>query len=252
MIPKSDCHTHHRNSGLRFSLMLIIVGGVFLAINTGILPTMYQPLFSSWPIWLVFGGLYFLINFSWFMGLILFGVGTFFLVPQIGQINPDLNIPANFTHIYWPAMLVFAGVYFFIARLFKPNCHRHFHQHFEQCNSTVSEENGYLHVSSAFDSRKSIVVDPVFQGGDVECSFGEVIVDLRKTNLPEGQVVLNINVSFGSVVVIVPSNWNVKLMGNSAFGSFVDARIAPAYNPDTASTLVVQGKCSFGECKLRD
>ncbi|MCX6308264.1 MAG: DUF5668 domain-containing protein [Bacteroidia bacterium] len=246
---------HPRHSGMRFSIILIVVGLVFLAVNTGLFPTMYQPLFSSWPIWLVFGGLYFLLDCSWFTGLTLLTIGTFYIIPEIAVVNPALNIPSNFGHLYWPALLVVAGVYFILTKNFgkRPWADWKTHTKFENFNNTtMNSEDGYLQVNASFDSRKNIVMDPVFKGGNVECSFGEVVLDLRKTTLPEGNSLLNVNCSFGSIVIIVPSDWNVKLQGDSAFGSFSDSRYSPAYNSNSGSSLVIQGKCSFGEVKLRD
>jgi predicted membrane protein len=250
-------HRHHpgKHSGLKFSVILIVVGLVFLAVNTGLLPTIYQPLFTSWPIWLIFGGLYFLLDCSWFVGLTLLSVGSFFIVPQIGAINPALNIPENFGHLYWPALLVVAGIYFILARTFNSNwCFVHtINKKFESGGNTSFEcEDGFLRVHTTFDNRKNIVMDPVFKGGNLECEFGEVVVDLRKTTLAEGKTIIKVNVSFGSIVIIVPSDWNVQTHGESFFGSFTDSRFSPSYNSGSNSTLVIEGKCNFGECKLRD
>ena len=245
----------HRNNGSRFSIVLILVGLGFLAVNTGLVPTIYQPLFSSWPIWLVFGGIYFLLDCAWFMGLSLLTVGTFYIIPEISAVNPALNIPPDFVHLYWPALLVVAGLYFILSKNFgrRPWTDWKSYTHFENFeNTTFNNEDGYLHVSASFDSRKNIVMDPVFKGGNVECSFGEVVLDLRKTTLQEGKTALNVNCSFGSIVIIVPSDWNVQLQGDSAFGSFTDSRYAPSFNSTAVSSLVIQGKCSFGEVKLRD
>ncbi len=244
-----------RHSGTRFSIILIVVGLVFLAVNTGLFPTMYQPLFSSWPIWLVFGGLYFLLDCSWFTGLTLLTIGTFYIIPEIGAVNPALNIPENFRHLYWPALLVVAGVYFILSRKYGKHCltRFNFQKKFDNFNNTtMSSEDGYLNINASFDSHKNIVIDPIFKGGNVECSFGEVVLDLRKTALAEGKSFLNVNCSFGTIVIIVPSNWNVQMQGDTAFSSFEDRRYAPSYNPNSGSSLLIQGKCSFGEVKLKD
>jgi predicted membrane protein len=253
MNANSNNFKHHRCSGFKFALILILVGLVFLAVNTGLLPTMYQPLFTSWPIWLVFIGLISLMDFSWFGATVFLSAGIFFIIPQIGTINPALNIPADFTHLYWPALLVVAGIYFILARSFRPRhfCGKHCHKDFDH-TSTWNCEDGFVRVSSSFDSRKNIVLDPVFKGGTVDSSFGEVILDLRKTTLPEGKTKLSVNVSFGSVQIIVPSGWNVQMQGDSFFGTFTDNRLSPSFNTEDLSILLLEGKCAFGECRLRD
>ena len=257
----NNCHFRHREyhrskwGGFRFPILLIIVGILFLVINTGIVPTIYKPLLESWPLWVFFGGVFFLIQRGWFMSVVMITLGTFYLIPQIGLANPALNIPTNFTHVYWPALLVVAGLYFAIASFCCPkrSCFSKHYDNSESNNTTFfNTEDGYLNIKSGFDSRRHIVMDPVFKGGYIETGFGEVVVDLRKTTLNEGKTYLKMNVSFGSAQVIVPMDWNVSLVGASAFGSFIDARMNPTFNPECNSTLVIEGKCSFGECRIRD
>ena len=246
---------HHHRHGLTFSIVLILVGIVFLGVNTGMLPMIYKPLFASWPIWVIAVGIISLFNRSWFPATVLLTLGTFFIIPQIGSMNPELNIPADFTHVYWPALLIVAGIFFALQKVFKP-CHHH--KPFQKfCNSETftskwDTEDGFLRVNSSFESRKNIFLDPVFNGGEVECSFGEVTIDLRKTTLREGKTKLNINVNFGSVIIIVPDGWNVQLRGDSMFGTFSDSRMSNSYNQEDTRVLVIDGKCSFGDCKLRD
>lgn len=246
----------HRNHGLTFSVVLIIVGMLFLGVNTGMLPILYKPLFSSWPIWSIFVGIYLLLNRNLFSASVLLTLGTFYIIPQIGEINPALNIPPDFAHVYWPVLLILAGIYFAIGKLFFKSYFKH--GHFAKvCNtdtytSKFETEDGFIQISSSFDSRKNIVLDPIFKGGRIDCSFGEVILDLRKTSLPEGKTNLGINVNFGSVIVVVPDSWNVKLEGESMFGSFTDSRFSPSFQQEENRVLLIDGKCSFGECKLRD
>lgn len=241
-------------NSFRFPLTLIIIGLLFLAVNTGTIPTMYQPLFRSWPMWVFFGGLFFLIQGAWFMATALISVGAFFVISMMGAINPALNIPLDFTSRFWPILLVIAGIYAIVAKLCCSSsncCCGHFSDKNFQMSS-YSTEDGVVNIKSGFDSRKHIVMDPIFRGGYVETGFGEVVVDLRKTSLPEGKTFLKVSVSFGSAQIIVPSTWNLQVRGESAFGSFVDARISPSFDPNSNSTLIIDGKCSFGECRIRD
>ena len=247
---KQNC----RKGGFRFPLFLIVIGLLFLAVNTGIIPSLYKPLLSSWPIWVLFGGILFLIQTSWFTGLALVSIGIFYGIPQIAAINPALNIPENFTQLYWPALLIVAGIYFILNRLINPskNFWKHHHNDCRFPNSKFDTEDGFVYIKSGFDSRKHIVMDPVFKGGSIEASFGEVVVDLRKTNLAEGKTILRVDIAFGSAQIIVPMDWNLQVRGESAFGSFSDARISPSFDPTSNATLIIEGKCSFGECKIRD
>jgi predicted membrane protein len=242
-----------KKGGLSFPLLLIVVGLVFLAVNTGWIPTIYKPLLQTWPIWVCFAGLFFLVHRVWFLSVSLLTLGLFYVIPQVGVINPALNIPGNFTHTYWPVLLVVAGVYFILHLILGHKCCLHKKSFCSEMNaSSFDTEDGFLRIKSTFDSRKHIVMDPVFKGGYIEVGFGEVVIDLRKTNLAEGKTLLKIQVSFGEAQIIVPAEWNVKVKGESAFGSFDDSRINPSYDPNCDRTLEIEGKCSFGECRIRD
>lgn len=240
-----------KRRGFAFSLTLIIVGIFFLLVNTGVIPTEYRTVLTAWPIWLLLVGVFSVFHRSYTTGAILLAVGAFFITPVLGTVNPQWGLPENFAHVYWPLLLIFAGILliglkagrykrvFFMGHDFKPT-------------SKFENEDGYFHIESMFESRKNIVLDPVFKGGDVHCSFGEVVIDLRKTSLPEGTTKLFVDLSFGSVVIIVPDTWNVQIKGNAAFGSFTDNRLTKSFYPNETKRLTIEGKVAFGECELKD
>lgn len=242
---------HKKRGGLAFALTLIIAGTLFLLVNTGIIPTEYKTVLTAWPIWLLLVGFFSLCHRNYTSGIILLAVGAFFITPEFGKVNPQWGIPANFTHIYWPLLLIFAGVMLlgfkigkfkgllFLGAQYKPT-------------SKFDTEDGYFHIESMFESRKNIVIDPIFKGGDIHCSFGEVVIDLRKTSLPEGTTKLFVDLSFGSVTIIVPDTWNVQIKGNAAFGSFTDNRLTKSFYPNETKRLTIEGKVAFGECELKD
>ncbi len=242
---------HKKRNGLAFSLTLIIAGTLFLLVNTGVIPTAYKTVLTSWPIWILLIGLFSVLHRNYTTGVIFLAVGGFFITPILGTVNPQWGLPANFTYVYWPLLLIFAGVMLIGLKFGKfkgllfvgGNC---------KPTSRFDSEDGYFHIESMFESRKNIVLDPVFKGGDIHCSFGEVVIDLRKTTLPEGTTKLFVDLSFGSVVVIVPDTWNVQIKGNAAFGSFTDNRLTKSFYPNETKRLTIEGKVAFGECELKD
>ena len=76
-------------------------------------------------------------------------------------------------------------------------------------------------------------------------------MDLRKTTLPEGITVLDVNASFGSIVIIVPADWAVELNVSSSFGEFADKRYDIG-NVQPGKTLVITGRCTFAGGELRN
>ncbi len=241
----------HKKGNLGFALTLVAAGLVFLFVNVGIIPTEYKSLLTAWPIWLILAGIISLYHKNWGTTAVLFTIGIFFLIPYLSPIHPELNIPSNFTSLYWPVLLIIGGLLIALERIFKKN--DFFYTNFAGTySSKFDSEDGYINIESSFDGRKNIFLDPVFKGGSIKCSFGEVILDLRKTTLAEGNNNLNVNVSFGSVRVIVPSSWNVKVQGDAVFGTFSDHKITHDYNNDDNKKLIISGKVAFGECEVRD
>lgn len=248
--PFTKVHGHKRN-GFGFAIVLMAVGIVFLFVNTGIIPSEYKSLLTAWPIWLVLAGLLTLFHRNIGTAATLLTIGIFFLIPYFGDIHPELGIPWNFTHLYWPVLLIIAGIFLLLERYFKHSfCYTAYWS--KKATSTFSNEDGYVNIESTFDGRKNIFLDPVFKGGNIKCSFGEVVLDLRKTSLAEGTTTLYVDVSFGSAKIIVPNTWNVKVQGDAIFGAFDDHRLTHNYYPDEPRKLIISGKVAFGECEVRD
>ena len=241
----------HNRSGLGFAFVLITAGLVFLLVNTGIIPSEYKHLLTAWPIWLVLAGLFTLFHRNFGAAATLLTIGIFFLIPYLGDVHPELGIPFNFTHLYWPILLIVAGIFMVLDRYC--NHHGFFCARWkDKVTSKYTNEDGYINIESTFDSRKNIFLDPVFKGGTIRSSFGEVVLDLRKTALAEGNIILYVDVSFGSATIIVPNTWNVKVQGNAMFGEFNDKRLTQNFYPDEPSKLIIEGKVAFGECEVRD
>lgn len=255
-------HPHHAHEhgavrrsnrgGLALAFTLVVVGLIFLLVNTGVIPSEYKTVLTAKPIWLLIVGFFFLLNRAYWLATVLLSLGVFFIMPYVGRVNPHWGIPENFTQVWWPALLIVAGVLLFACKSwFRHNLVCIGKGDFKS-TSKWENEDGYLTIETTFDSQKNIVVDPVFKGGQVKCAFGEVVLDLRKTELAEGLSKLVVDVSFGSATIIVPSTWNILVKGNAVFGSFSDERLNKDYYPEETKRLIVEGKVSFGDCKLRD
>lgn len=241
-----------RKRGLAWPLILILAGVVLLLINTGIISSEYKSLLTAWPMWIMLLGVVCLFHRSYGASFTFLAVGAFFLMPYMAPIHPEWGIPEHFTSIYWPVLLILAGSILIVELLFRRHVFLHCGWNMPHASNKWETEDGFLRVETNFDSRKEIVLDPVFKGGEVKCAFGEIVVDLRKTILPEGNTKLYIDLSFGSVSVIVPDTWNVQVKGSAIFGSFSDRRLTKNFYPEEPRKLTIEGKCAFGECEIRD
>lgn len=239
-----------RRSGLFFGIGLILVGAILLAINFGSLPQGMKSIIFSWQMLLIVIGIF---NFRqrhqvpW--GITLISVGTFFIIPKLSRVFP-MYFPGveNFTATYWPLLLIFAGIIFLVFRYFLADYfdashwkHR-IHQPGNHSNSRIY---GSFEKNSVFGSGEHIILDEVFKGGEINAVFGGITLDLRRTNLPEGDSFLEVNAVFGGVTLYIPGDWTVVSHVDAVFGGFEDRRriIEPQ---DGSKRLIIKGACVFG------
>lgn len=83
---------------------------------------------------------------------------------------------------------------------------------------------------------------------NIESSFGAMQVYFSDAVLREHRANVHVEVSFGSVVLYVPSDWKVLLNMDTAFGSTNEKGQC---NPNGENVLYVSGEVSFGELQIR-
>jgi len=245
--------------GLGFGLILMLIGVLFLGYNFGIIPYNVKEVIFSWPMLLVFIGLINLFKRHLISGVVLIFVGGFFLIPRI---VPGLD--GQFVHIYWPLLLIAAGIVVLLQRVINPkwgygswdrdwhhhNHHHHSHRYDHSKWSENANTSGFSK-NSVFGSGDHIVLDPEFKGGDLNAVFGGITLDLRRTSLPLGDTQLEVNAVFGGITIFVPSDWYVETHLDAVFGGFQDNRV-PKEPLDTTRKLVITGSCVFGGGELRN
>ena len=241
--------------GIGFGLVLMLIGVVFLGNNFGLIPDNFRHIIISWQMLLIVIGVIHLFKGKLVSGVVLLFIGSFFIIPKI---VPALD--ANFVRVYWPLLLIGAGFVILFQRLFGPkwgfeewnennkNC----------CNRNKSERYSNYRKSpegfsknSVFGGGDHIVLDPVFKGGDLNAVFGGLTLDLRRTNLPEGETYLEVNAVFGGITIYVPPTWLVETHLDAVFGGFQDNRL-PRDPLDTTRKLIISGACVFGGGEIRN
>jgi len=254
-------YCHRRNHKFTFAVLLILAGILFLGFNIGLIPIQYKQLIFSLPMLFIALGVIAFSKRKLFVSLVLIGLGLFFLIPVLGRVEPRLGayIRQDFARVYWPAILVIAGLLILFRKLLFPNRFTYFKQR-EENNKYHGYHRGQwkqdccgrLDSNNLFGSGEHIVLDSEFKGGEINTAFGQTILDLRKTTLPEGETILEVNAAFGGVVIYVPADWNVKLHTNSFFGGFSDSRESKPDLSDNSKALVIVGSCAFGGGELKN
>lgn len=83
---------------------------------------------------------------------------------------------------------------------------------------------------------------------NIESSFGAMQVYFSDAVLKEHRAKVHVEVAFGSAVLYVPSDWQVVLNMDNAFGSTNEKGHC---NPSGENALYVSGEVSFGELQIR-
>ena len=257
--PQPRCYS----SGFGLGIILIVAGVVFLSSNLGLIDPIVKSIVISWQSLLIVLGLLNLAKRQYISGTVLIMVGGFFMIPKLIYLLPWYfpRMDPDFARLYWPFLLIAVG----IVVLFVRNRQYHWHvEHWEQwehkrrrCSKEhhgpreeVRNGSGYYEKNAVFGGAELIVLDPEFHGGDFNSVFGEIVIDLRNTTIPEGDTVIEANTVFGGINIYVPEDWVVIPNINSVFGGFDDKRPqVPA--KDSSRRLIVECSCVFGGGEIR-
>ena len=241
-------HTSARSKGMALGLILVVLGGILLAVNFGYLSAGIKTVIFSWPMIFVVIGIFQIFHRHYFSSFIMFAIGAFFLLPKIATTFPELfpGIGSNFATVYWPILLIVAGLFFLLSLVF-PKKWTKCCSHWDQKENFVFERNGndLYDKNVVFGNVEHIFLDEEFPGGEINAVFGGVTLDLRKTKLAEGDTLLEVNAVFGGITLYVPGDWYVITKFDSVMGGFEDKR--RIQEPiDKTKKLIIKGSCVFG------
>ncbi len=272
---------------LIFSIMVIGAGILLFLFKTGMLPVEYKSIIFSWQMLLISLGT--LAFFSRphphaFMGILLILIGGLFMLSKFNY-PPLIFLKENLL----PAGLLIAGLLICIGALFgrryKSKCHHKHHleewhkKHgYSDAYTTISEEQiteewkkehethaenikkeyssrkpevGYIYRDYIFGGGKENFGKGEFKGGDINCVFGGIELDLTECQLAEGINNLSISTVFGGAVLYIPFDWKVELRQESIFGHFEDKRPKPTFELDNSKVLMITVSCVFGGGELK-
>lgn len=242
------------NLAVIIGIALVVVGLILLAFNFGWLNSAVKSIIFSWPMLLI---LLALIGFSKrnrIFSMLLLLVGLFFLLPRVESAYPGIlgGAGGNFVSNYWPLLLVVAGLIVIVEVVVNRREIVCSTNNDVNGNADTDGTSGWVVKDVIFGSSESIFLNPIFKGGDIDVVFGGVVLDLRKTTLPEETVYLNIDAVFGGVTLYIPDDWSVKTRFESVFGGYSDKRPnAPIASPEGSPKLILQGSLMFGGCTVQ-
>jgi predicted membrane protein len=219
---------------------IIIFAGLFLlAENFGFLNSWIKHVIFSWPMILIVIGVVSLASRDgWLGGTILILLGSYFLLPRLFPF--DLHIG----QIFWPSLLILLGVGIMLKG-FGVMAFRKKKQDFDV-------EFGYIDESNVFGGNKYTVSPVEFKGGKVTNVFGGSEINLTQTTLSPGKNILEVDIVFGGITLIVPPNWIVRVQTTSIFGGVSDKRgFVPRGGIGSGDELIIKGSIVFGGAEIK-
>lgn len=245
------CHSSpsSKSKGILFGFLLVIAGVLFLSFNFSWINPVWKPILFSWPMIFIVFGLIGLSKNNLPISIFWLVLGLFFLIPRIAAAYPGsfAGINGNFAYTYWPVLLILLGICF-ILRIFIGKNHK-FGRHRYVNSASIEGVNGRIEKKVVFGGSESIFLDPVFHGGVISATFGGVVLDLRRTTLPEGETYLDIDATFGGVELYIPGDWMVEPKFQTVLGGVEDKRFI-LQPPDYTRKLILRGNLTFGGCEI--
>ena len=230
-LPFERTRRHHGSDSRVFlGIIFVAVGALLILQNFDILSYDLSHVLISWPMLLIVIGLYNLNRKAGSAGIIMIGIGTFFLLPRI------FDFQEGFYHNFWPIILVAVGLVFILQWRKTPGLSFH----------SEVDKNDVLDETAIFGGRVMSLVSEQFKGGKITSIFGGSRINLLYCKPVEG-CVIDVATIFGGAKIIVPENWNVKTEVVSIFGGFEDKRGNSVISRvDQSKLVVVKGVAIFG------
>ncbi len=236
------CFNTTRHRARRALIGVSVIGLGTLALLDNLHMFGGQLLSTYWPLVFVVWGLSRLL-WSWHPGGRVFGVVLILLgglMTAQGVMHERLSL-----HRWWPVFIILVGAAIALRGLF-PRSHRRGRGRFE--NATV-EQVDEIHVEASFSGLKLRNVSRNFKGGQIDCSFGGVEVDLREAVMAAPEVVLQIRGMFSGIELRVPRDWQVVVQLGATLGG-VDDKTTPPMVPE--HRLVLRGETVFGGVEIKN
>ena len=235
------------------ALLVIAAGVLLLTYYTGLLPYEAKEIIFSWQTLLIVIGLCIVVlnpHTHHGGGVVMMIVGVVFLLPKI-PMPGFLPFERNGMALCWALLLILLGIYFLCKALFgKP--HNHVRHHGCTHTRIHKGELGYIERNYVFGGGEEVIDSVEFKGGDINCVFGGMELDLSRAQLAPGTQTLEINTVFGGVTVYVPAHWRVEVRPNCVCGSFEDKRRNTSVDVEDNRTLIIAVSAVFGGGEIRN
>ena len=223
-----------------FGIMLIIVGGLLFASKAGLLIPRW---IFSWPMILIAVG--FAVGVSqrfkgtgWIWPM---AIGAFFLAERA---FPNF-FPREF---FWPVFMVVAGLVLVLGpRRWNTDKAARVAAATLEGDPVPGTMTDRLDESTVFGTVRKFVISKTFRGGEVSTVFGSAEINLLQADF-DTPPKLELNAVFGSIRLIVPSHWQLKMENNAVLGGVEDKR--PQHSIYSDKIMYLEANAVFGGIQI--
>ena len=251
------------NSDFTAGVIILLIGVVLLLKAVGFI---FPSWFLSWPMLIMAIGLIILARHQFRNGFGLFLVvfGGFFLLKN------HFGIPFSIKPYLLPAGLIFLGIYLILKRnrenrkinevLFRNSPLTSKTETTSNSDSstepqidpnTQTGDPEFLNAQALFTGIERRVFTKNFKGGKASAIFGGTEIDLSQADI-QNEAVLNIEIAFGGIKLVVPPHWNVQVNMGTVFAAGVEDK--RFYNPagvDPSKVFKIYGSVVFGGLEIK-
>ncbi|WP_143961983.1 LiaF transmembrane domain-containing protein [Litoribacter populi] len=251
--------TNRSNSNLTLGMLFLIIGLILLLRTMGFL---FPSWVLTWPMILIAIGVINLVRheFQSGFGFVMVLIGGFFLLKR------EIGIPVEVEPYILPAVFILIGFFFILNQSRRGALPFYDFESFGQTKRAGVEDatyakphpdnvsgrtmEDYINAQALFSSVEKRSFTKGFLGGKISAIFGGVDVDFSNADL-EGEAIINIEIAFGGVKLIIPPHWDVDINVSNIAAGIEDKRSFPHTKPDPTKVLRINGSMIFGGLELR-
>lgn len=244
--------------GIYVGIILISGGLIYLLSNLGYVEKSIIEIVITFPMLLLLLSLYWIFRKHFFWGFLGVLISLIFLVPKVSTYYPNLitfsleNLTLENTIL--PILFILFGIAIILRIVSKPKKYDKDKEYefFQSLRENNFIQKLFSGKNVTFGSSKNMVLAPLFKGTEINTVFGGVILDLRKTDIEEGETRVEVNVVFGGVEIYVPSNWEIVINTTNVLGATEDKRFYTEEATSTTKKLIINGACIFGGIEIKN
>lgn len=231
----------HSFSGKRIwaGTLLLIIGTFYLLYNFNALPFVVPSYVFSWQMAVILAGVYLLYK-SFLKGFLIIAIGTYFILPLTGMIQP-INIEKM-----WPALLILIGALILFGSGFKKKNKKNI----TFMKTSLNEELFEITTIMGGDSRQLSSYD--FKGGKITAIMGGVELDMTNCYLSKEGCIIDLSVVMGGISLKISREWNIKSEITPIMSGIEDEdQYSDNVHIDPAATIILRGSVVMGGIEIK-